>query len=866
MNPIISMPSIGNPPKNILAVCAAIMFSFTSIYAQFNSAIDFGPTVMWSTYAGGENYDDTKQVIADYGGSIYSTGMISDGAMIADLSFLNEFGGGLSDAYVTKRDPDGTVIWSLYIGGGSSDFGTALCELPDGHIMVGGYTSSISDLAIDGTQLDYGGGLSDGFVALIDPDGTLISSSYIGGSGRDVITKLTCSESGRIFMAGYTNTSDLPYTMNYQSTYGGGSSDGLMGELLSTGEVVWATYAGGDFADYVNDIAVTADGDLHFCGRGGPSDLINTMDTPILSGGISDGFVGVLQADGLAWAKYVGGVNYDAFESVGIAPSGATVVAGSTNSDQITGLDSETNIDNNNYDIMLIAFSGEGDVLWHQFVGGSANDTPAAIAVDLMGNVFLAANTESTDIEVINPLFESIVGGADMYMGRWNASGTPIWSSYMGGDQDDFCTDIFVDRFGKIVYAGYSESSALYGSGETALYNGGWDGIVSRFGDCENPEVEIHALSDTMMCEGNTCEFCAGGAPHYQWVNMDTLAITETQESGFMYAIGLRDNGCFSVSNRIRVEVLERPEVEAVAFGPTVFCGTGSVYMEATGAPEIAWNNGEEGYFTTVSEAGVYYATGTAENGCRDTSPGIEVIFVEEPEMTLAIGNSDLCIEGGPEALIALPEGGVFEGEGVVNNSFDPLLAGGGSHEVYYQYQDEYGCFTNSDTLTVNVFYPPVLNFQAEDSLCLTDAPMDLLGLPVGGFFSGDGIVGSTFNPSMSGTGPQNITYTYYDDHGCANNANQIILVDACIGVDELNEEALHFLLYPNPANETVNLRFKPHVKYLCTLMNATGQTVAQWACQDFYQFNASTYANGMYYLNIESNDWTYTQKMQISH
>jgi hypothetical protein len=76
------------------------------------------------------------------------------------------------------------------------------------------------------------------------------------------------------------------------------------------------------------------------------------------------------------------------------------------------------------------------------------------------------------------------------------------------------------------------------------------------------------------------------------------------------------------------VTFLERPEVEAVAFGPTVFCGTGEVYMEATGAPVLAWNNGDEGYFTTITEAGVYYATGTAENGCRDTSPGIEVILV----------------------------------------------------------------------------------------------------------------------------------------------------------------------------------------------------------------------------------------------
>jgi hypothetical protein len=835
-------------------------------FAQFNTSIDFAPTVLWSMYTGGENYDDAKQVIADYGGSVYTTGMISDGSQIADLAFLNSYGGGLSDAYVTKTSPEGVVLWSRFIGGASSDFGTSLCELPDGNILVGGYTSSIAEIAIDGAQQTYGGGISDGFVALIDPSGNFISSSYIGGSGRDVITKLACNQSGRIFISGNTNSSSLPYTMEYQTSYGGGTSDGLIAEIMLTGEVVWAAYVGGTFADYVNDIEVAPNGDLHFCGRGGPSEFISTMDSPILGGGISDGFVGVLQNEGLAWAKYIGGTNFDGFESVGIAPSGATIVAGSTNSNAITGLDTETGIVNNNYDIMLVAFTPEGDVLWHHFIGGSENDTPAAIDVDLMGNILMGANTESVDMEVINPVFENLVGGTDMFMARWNINGTLIWSSYMGGVDDDFCTDIFVDRFGKIVYSGYTESDALYGTAQESSYGGGWDGVVSRIADCENPEVEMHALSDTTLCEGGSAEFCAGGAPHYLWFNLDTLAITDTQEPGYVYTIGIRENGCIGVSNRIMVTILERPEVEAIAFGPTVFCGTGEVYMEATGAPILAWNNGDEGYFTTITEAGVYYATGTAENGCRDTSPGIEVIFVEEPEMTLAIGNSDLCIEGGTEALIALPEGGTFAGTGVVDNTFDPLMAGGGSHEVYYQFEDEYGCFSNSDTLTINVYYPPILIFDALDTLCLTDAPVDLLGLPVGGFFSGDGIMGNSFNPSMSGTGPQNITYTYFDQYGCVNNANQIITVDACIGIDELNDESLFFLSYPNPADANISLRFKPHVKYVCSLVAPSGQLVKQWTCSDFYQLDVSEWANGMYYLRIESTDWNFTQKMQIAH
>jgi hypothetical protein len=486
--------------------------------------------------------------------------------------------------------------------------------------------------------------------------------------------------------------------------------------------------------------------------------------------------------------------------------------------------------------------------------------------VDLLGNIILGANTVSNDWEVINPLFETALGGADMFIARWNVNGIQIWASYFGGTADDFCTDIRFDRFGKIVYSGYTESTALYGSTETSFYQGGWDGLVSKIEDCDNPSIEIHALADTTFCEGNSCEFCAGGAPHYQWVNSDTLAITESESPGYMYAIGMRDNGCAAVSNRINITVLERPVVEALAFGPTVFCGTGTVYMEATGAPELTWNNGEDGYYTTVDEPGMYYATGTAENGCRDTSPGIEVIFVEEPEMTLAIGNFELCIEGGLEALIALPEGGVFEGEGVVGSNFDPLMAGGGSHLVYYQFEDEFGCFSNSDTLEINVYYPPTLLFQAEDTLCLTDAPVDLLGLPVGGFFSGDGIVGDSFNPSMSGTGPQNITYTYFDQYGCANNANQIITVDACIGVDELNDESVYFMLYPNPADDLVNIKFKPHVIYTCSMMSTSGQLIKSWNCQDYYQLDASDLANGMYFLNIESKDWNYTQKVQVNH
>ena len=84
------------------------------------------------------------------------------------------------------------------------------------------------------------------------------------------------------------------------------------------------------------------------------------------------------------------------------------------------------------------------------------------------------------------------------------------------------------------------------------------------------------------------------------------------------------------------------------------------------------------------------------------------------------------------------------------------------------------------------ILRPTVSLTAANDSACVNQTALSLTGLPSGGTYSGTGVTGSTFNPSVAGLGPKVITYTYSDANNCSNTATTTVLVDACVGVDEL--------------------------------------------------------------------------------
>ncbi len=130
---------------------------------------------------------------------------------------------------------------------------------------------------------------------------------------------------------------------------------------------------------------------------------------------------------------------------------------------------------------------------------------------------------------------------------------------------------------------------------------------------------------------------------------------------------------------------------------------------------------------------------------------------------------------------------GVFSGPGITDNGngtavFDPMSAGQGmTHEILYAYTSTVnGCSYNLAQL-VTVHPIPSISISGLAAVyCTTDMALTLQANPSGGVFSGPGISGNIFDPSIAGAGIHSITYTYTDGNGCSYSISQLVEVIVC--------------------------------------------------------------------------------------
>jgi hypothetical protein len=120
---------------------------------------------------------------------------------------------------------------------------------------VGGTTSSLNfPYVAPAFQQYYGGGNTDGFAARIGTNYALLSSGYVGGSGDDGVNAIAVDAEAKVYLAGYTSSTDFPTVNPIQSSNAGG----LDGFVLKTNwsSIIYSTYLGGAGNDSVTAMAV----------------------------------------------------------------------------------------------------------------------------------------------------------------------------------------------------------------------------------------------------------------------------------------------------------------------------------------------------------------------------------------------------------------------------------------------------------------------------------------------------------------------------------------------------------------------------------------------------------------------------------
>jgi PKD repeat protein len=197
--------------------------------AAFVSRVSSVGGLVYSTFLGGTGEDSGYGLAPDDAGGVWVTGSTgSTDFPVAPDAHQESYGGGLSDVFVTRFSSGGTLLHSTYLGGNVShdarEEGHALVPDGSGGVWVTGWTQSTDFPVTDDVQQDsHGGGLSDVFVTRFSSGGTLLYSTYLGGSGDDRGWALASEGSGGVWVAGETRSGNFPVTDDaYQGVHAGG--------------------------------------------------------------------------------------------------------------------------------------------------------------------------------------------------------------------------------------------------------------------------------------------------------------------------------------------------------------------------------------------------------------------------------------------------------------------------------------------------------------------------------------------------------------------------------------------------------------------------------------------------------------------
>ncbi len=458
--------------KYVLRAGNRVGFEVAAFDRQEPLVID--PVLSYSTYLGGFG-DSANSIAVDSSGCAYISGSVNstDTNNSSYFPLVNPEQSSLQDgasAFVSKMSADGSsLVYSTFLGGGVT--GTSVIAVDaGGSAYVTGSTTSANFPTVNAFQSTLQGSAS-AFITKFSADGSsLVYSTYLGGptgGASAAITEATgiaVDSGGSAYVTGTTSATDFPTLNAFQSdcplinNYGSAGSNpacsGFVTKLSPGGSsLVYSSYLHGLvlsnpgwYDTAVTPVAIAVD-------SAGSAYLTGSTTAPMLPGaqnGIQSNCVlSIVFED-----PYVQCFQY-AFVSK-FSENGSSLVY----STYLGG----SNITSGN-------------------VGGTAG---AAIAVDAVGDAYLAGTTLASDFPIVNAFQPSTTAGQTAFVSKLNAGGSAlVYSTYLGGSVVSYGSEatsasaVAVDSNGSAYVTGNTNASdfptanAIQGICPDCTYPGG---------------------------------------------------------------------------------------------------------------------------------------------------------------------------------------------------------------------------------------------------------------------------------------------------------------------------------------------------------------------------------------------------------
>ncbi len=432
--------------------------------------IDPSVSYAYSTYLGGSAEDDGFGISFDGSGNAYVTGETMS-ADFPGFSSTNKLAG-TANVFVTEITPDGSgFLYSAYVGGSASDSGNAIAVDSKGDAFVAGSATSNNFPTTPGSfqPAIVPGATGNAFIFELNPTGSALTySTYLGGSVSDIALGVALDGSGNVYTAGKTTSGDFPLSSHpLQTAVAGGFVAKLTPAGKGASDRVFSTYIGGGGQDFVNAVALDSSANVYITGQTESSTFHTTAGAfQTTFGGVADAFVTAIKTDGSAYiySTYLGGAGADIGDGIAVDSSANAYVTGETSGSFPLKSALQPTFGGGGFDAFVTKLNPTGSALvYSSYLGGSQNDLGASIAVDGSGNAYVTGQTVSPNFPTASPTQPATGGGIDAFVSEVNAAGSAlVFSTYLGGSGDEDTTG----NFGAIAVDG--AGATIYVTGNTA--------------------------------------------------------------------------------------------------------------------------------------------------------------------------------------------------------------------------------------------------------------------------------------------------------------------------------------------------------------------------------------------------------------
>jgi len=610
----------------------------------------------WGTYYGGFSGDGGNSCATDALGNVYLTGFTNSLANIAFGGHQNSNGGN-GDAFLVKFNSAGVRQWATYYGDFGGESGTS-CKIDDvtGDVYWTGYTSSTVNISSGGYQNTFGGGGGDAFLVKFNSSGVRQWATYYGGPLNDYATWCTISASGDLYISGTTNSSVNIASGGHQNSFGGGTNDAFLAKFNFNGTFQWCTYYGDSLRDLGNSCAVDVSGDVYLAGTTASTINIASLGHQTThSGGTidkTDGFLVKFNSAGARqWATYYGGTGDEDGNSVVTDASSNVYFGGNTTSTANISFGGykDTNL-GPNYDAFLVKFNSSGIRQMATYCGEINREFGFGIARDLVGNLYVAGYTESTNMG-FNGHQNVYGGGGDSYLLRF-CENLPIPGSVSGSTLN--CSG------SSQTYSVPLDPAALF---YTWTLPSGWTGTsttniisvttgvtgtvyVTASNTCAASPIQsisvivnplpIITVNSGSICIGNTFTINPNGASTYTFSGGSSI-VSPTVSTSYSVT-GTSTAGCVSASAAISNVTVNPIPVISVNSGS--ICAGNSFTMIPSGASTYTYSSGSSIVSPTIPSS--YSVSGTSLAGCTSSVDAISNVTVN-PLPTVVATSGTIC-------------------------------------------------------------------------------------------------------------------------------------------------------------------------------------------------------------------------------